>query len=169
MPSGPSAYFKFWDHFDNRARTSDDGEPRLDLLVRMTPAQRRRTERELLARLEGDPWNDGWVIDALGALRSAEAVPWLRDCLQGPVAEDAAIALWRIQRWQGTVKVLARVLRAEPGREESRPPSLVRRIDAARYLAEVGTPRAREILANVANRRSGVPYRLQRTIELLLT
>src|SRR5262249_27648248 len=89
MASGPSAYFRFWDHFDARSRTWSDGEPGVDLIMQMTRAQRRRTERELLARLDADPSGDGWVIDALGALRSLDAVPVLRQCLDGPVAEDA--------------------------------------------------------------------------------
>ena len=169
MARGPSAYFEFWSHFDNRAATWRDGEPRLDLLDRMTPAQRRRTERELLHRLLLDPDTDGWVLDALGALRSEEAVPTLRQLARGgPVSEDAAIALWRIARWRGAVQVLDRVVKAERGRDERRAPSLTRRIEAARYLAEIGSPRAKAALSEVAA-VGDAPLRLQRTIEGLLT
>jgi hypothetical protein len=168
MPRGPSAYFQFWSHFDNRAGTWRDGEPRLDLIDEMTNAQRRRTEHELLHRLALDPSTDGWVLDALGALRSEEAVPTLRDLLRGPVAEDAAIALWRISRWRGAVRVLDRVLRAERGQEDRRPPSLTRRIEAAHFLAEIGSPTAKATLTDVAA-GGQTPLRLQRTIERLLT
>jgi hypothetical protein len=167
MARAPSAYFQFWSHFDNRAATWRDGGPRLDLLLRMTKVQRRRTERELLHRLSLDPSTDGWVLDALGTLQSEEAVPMLRDLLRGPVAEDAAIALWRISRWRGAVRVLARVLKAERGHDDRRQPSLSRRIEAARYLAEIGSPTAKATLTEVA--ASGTaPLRLQRTIEGLL-
>src|SRR2546421_95267 len=118
MARAPSAYFQFWSHFDNRAATWRDGGPRLDLLIRMTKVQRRRAERELLHRLTVDPTTDGWVLDALGALQSEEAVPMLRELIRGPVAEDAAIALWRISRWRGAVRVLDRVIRAQPGRAD---------------------------------------------------
>src|SRR5688572_23776942 len=112
MARGPSAYFRFWAHFDNRARTWRDGAPLVALFDEMTPIQRRRTEHELLHRLHRDPSTDGWVLTALGSLRSEEAVPMLRDLVRGPVSEDAAIALWRISRWRGAVKVLDRVVRA---------------------------------------------------------
>lgn len=167
MARGPSAYFEFWAHFDMRAATWREGGPRLDLLERMTPAQRRRTEHELLHRLALEPTTDGWVLDALGALHSQEAVPMLRALLRGPVAEDAAIALWRISRWRGAVRVLRRVIRAERGVDERRPPSLTRRIEAAHYLAEIGSPTATATLAEVAS-EGGAPLRLQRTIEGLL-
>src|SRR5258708_22985456 len=108
----------------------------------MTKAQRRRREHELLRRLSLDPSTDGWVLDALGALRSQEAVPMLRELVRGPVAEDAAIALWRIARWRGAVRVLDRVVRAQRGADDQRPPSLPRRVEAARYLAEIGSPPA---------------------------
>jgi hypothetical protein len=134
----------------------------------MTNAQRRRTEHELLHRLALDPSTDGWVLDALGALRSEEAVPTLRDLVRGPVAEDAAIALWRISRWRGAVRVLDRVLRAERGQEDRRPPSLTRRIEAAHFLAEIGSPTAKATLTDVAA-GGQTPLRLQRTIERLLT
>lgn len=168
MARGPSAYFEFWEHFDTRAPTWRDGGPRLDLLEMMTPAQRRRTEHELLHRLALEPSTDGWVLDALGALRSEEAVPMLRELLRGPVAEDAAIALWRISRWRGAVRVLQRVVRAERGHGEGRAPSLMRRIEAAYYLAEIGSPTAKATLTEVAS-DVGAPLRLQRTIERLLT
>ena len=167
MPRGPSAYFQFWSHFDNRAGTWRDGEPRLDLIDAMTNAQRRRTEHELLHRLALDPSTDGWVLDALGALQSEEAIPTLRDLVGGPVAEDAAIALWRISRWRGAVRVLDRVVRAERGEEDRRPPSITRRIEAARYLAEIGSPTAKATLSDVAA-DGEAPLRLQRTIEGLL-
>src|SRR5947209_15181979 len=120
MARGPSAYFQFWDHFDDRSTTWRDGGPRSELFEEMTNAQRRRVEHELLHRLARDPTTDGWVLDALGGLRSEEAVPMLRELLRGPVAEDAAIALWRISRWRGAVRVLDRVVRAQLGREEHR-------------------------------------------------
>lgn len=167
MARGPSAYFQFWAHFDNRASTWRDGEPRLDLIDHMTAAQRHRTEHELLHRLSLDPSTDGWVLDALGALHSEEAVPILRELVAGPVAEDAAIALWRISGWRGAVRVLDRVLRAERGKEDRRPPSLTRRIEAARYLAEIGSPTAKATLTDVAA-DGEVPLRLQRTIRGLL-
>jgi len=167
MARAPSAYFQFWSHFDNRVATWRDGGPRLDLLIRMTKVQRRRAERELLHRLTVDPTTDGWVLDALGALQSEEAVPMLRELMRGPVAEDAAIALWRISRWRGAVRVLDRVIRAQRGRDDRRPPSLTRRIEAARYLAEIGTPTAKATLREVAS-NGGAPLRLQRTIEGLL-
>src|SRR4051794_23709096 len=122
MARGPSAYFQFWDHFDNRSRTWRDGGPRVDLFDGMTATQRRRAEHELLHRLARDPTTDGWVLDALGTLRSDEAIPMLRELLRGPVAEDAAIALWRISRWRGAVRVLDRVLKAQRGRDDQRPP-----------------------------------------------
>jgi hypothetical protein len=84
------------------------------------------------------------------------------------VAEDAAIALWRIARWRGAVRVLDRVIRGQRGRDDQRPPTLPRRLDAARYLAEIGSPRARAALADVASHHE-VPIRLQRTIQGLLT
>ena len=167
MARGPSAYFQFWDHFDNRSRTWRDGSPRIDLFEQMTSAQRRRAEHELLHRLVRDPATDGWVLDALGTLRSEEAVPMLRDLVRGPVAEDAAIALWRISRWRGAVQVLDRVIRGERGRDDHRPPTLPRRVEAARYLAEIGSPRAKAALAEVASHHE-VPLRLQRTIQRLL-
>lgn len=167
MARGPSAYFQFWDHFDDRSSTWRDGGPRIDLFEQMTSAQRRRAEHELLHRLARDPSTDGWVLDALGTLRSEEAIPMLRDLLRGPVAEDAAIALWRISRWRGAVRVLDRVIRAQRGRDDHRPPTLPRRVDAARYLAEIGSPRARAALVEVASHRE-VPLRLQKTIEGLL-
>jgi hypothetical protein len=167
MASGPSAYFQFWEHFDDRAGSWRDGGPRVDLLDAMTAVQRRRAEHELLHRLARDPTTDGWVLDALGALRSEEALPMLRDLLRGPVAEDAAIALWRISRWRGAVRVLDRVIRAQRDRGE-RPPTLMRRLEAARYLAEIGSPRARAALVEVAA-DSNAPLRLQKTIEGLLT
>jgi HEAT repeat protein len=163
----PSAYFAFWAHFDNRSRTWRDGGPKLDLLDEMTPAQRRRTEHELLHRLARAPETDGWVLDALGALRSEEAIPMLRELVRGPVAEDAAIALWRISRWRGAVRVLDRVIRAQRDSASGRRPSLLRRLDAARYLAEIGSPRARAALLEVAADHEA-PLRLQRTIEGLL-
>src|SRR4051812_32975373 len=101
MARAPSAYFRFWEHFDQRASTWRDGGPAIELLAEMTAAQRRRTEHELLHRLARDPSTDGWVLAALGSLRSEEALPMLRDLVRGPVAEDAAIALWRISRWRG--------------------------------------------------------------------
>ena len=167
MARGPSAYFQFWDHFDTRSGTWRDGGPRIDLLLRMTNAQRRRVEHELLHRLSRAPTTDGWVLDALGTLQSEEAIPMLRDLLRGPVAEDAAIALWRISRWRGAVGVLDRVIRAQRGRDDQRPPTLLRRVEAARYLAEIGSPRARATLADMAS-QDEVPLRLQRTIEGLL-
>jgi HEAT repeat protein len=167
MARGPSAYFQFWDHFDDRSSTWRDGGPRIDLFEQMTSAQRRRAENELLHRLARDPTTDGWVLDALGTLRSEEAVPMLRDLLRGPVAEDAAIALWRISRWQGAVRVLDRVIKAQLGRDDHRPPTLPRRVEAARYLAEIGSPRARAALVEVASQRE-LPIRLQRTIDSLL-
>src|SRR4051794_25270877 len=167
MARGPSAYFQFWSHFDDRAGTWRDGGPKVDLFDEMTPMQRRRTEHELLHRLSRDPSTDGWVLAALGALRSEEAVPMLRDLLRGPVAEDAAIALWRISRWRGAVRVLDRVVKAERDRGEGRPPTLIRRLEAARYLAEIGSPRARAALTETTADGS-VPLRLQRTIEALL-
>ena len=167
MARGPSAYFQFWEHFDNRSGTWRDGGPRIDCLVRMTNAQRRRVEHELLHRLTRAPTTDGWVLDALGALGSEEAIPMLRDLVRGPVAEDAAIALWRISRWRGAVGVLDRVIRAQRGRDDQRPPTLPRRVEAARYLAEIGSPRARATLAELAS-HGDVPLRLQRTIEGLL-
>jgi hypothetical protein len=167
MARGPSAYFQFWNHFDNRSRTWRDGGPRVELLEEMTSAQRYRAEHELLHRLARDPSTDGWVLDALGTLRSEEAIPMLRDLLRGPVAEDAAIALWRISRWRGAVRVLDRVIRAQLGRDDRRPPTLPRRVEAARYLAEIGSPQARAALADVASQHEA-PIRLQRTIEALL-
>lgn len=167
MARGPSAYFQFWDHFDNRSGSWRDGGPRIDFLLRMTNAQRRRVEHELLHRLTRAPTTDGWVLDALGVLGSEEAIPMLRDLVRGPVAEDAAIALWRISRWRGAVGVLDRVIRAQRGRDDQRAPTLVRRVEAARYLAEIGSPRARATLAELASHRD-VPLRLQRTIEGLL-
>jgi hypothetical protein len=154
MARGPSPYFQFWAHFDDRAGSWRDGGPRLDLFEAMTDVQCRRAEHELLHRLARDPTTDGWVLDALGALRSEEALPMLRDLLRGPVAEDAAIALWRISRWRGAVR--------------ERPPTLTRRLEAARYLAEIGSPRARAALVEVAA-DSDAPLRLQKTIEGLLT
>ena len=74
----------------------------------MTGIQRQRLERELLHRLKLDPARDGWVVDTLGALGCSEAVPQLRQLTQGPVAEDAAIALWRISRWPGAVRASSR-------------------------------------------------------------
>jgi hypothetical protein len=168
MARGPSAYFQFWDHFDDRSRTWRDGGPRVELLEAMTAAQRRRAEHELLHRLARDPATDGWVLDALGTLRSEEAVPMLRDLVRGPVAEDAAIALWRISRWRGAVRVLDRVIRGQRGRDDQRPPTLPRRLEAAHYLAEIGSPRARAALVEVASHHE-VPIRLQRTIQGLLT
>src|SRR5260221_5776123 len=150
MARGPSAYFQFWDHFDDRPTRWREGEPRVDLFDEMTGAQRRRAEHELLHRLTREPATDGWVLDALGALRSQEAVPMLRELVRGPVAEDAAIALWRIARWRGAVRVLDRVVRAQRGADDQRPPSLPRRGEAAGYLAENGTPPAPATLAPVA-------------------
>ena len=167
MAGGPSAYFQFWSHFDDHAERARSDGPRLDLIGSMTVAQKRRVERELLHRLNLDPAADGWVVDALGALESTEAVPQLRQLTQGPVAEDAAIALWRISRWPGAVRVLSRVVQAQPGREDRRPPTMARRLDAARYLAEIGSPRARAALREAAVERSS-PYRLQKTISTLL-
>jgi hypothetical protein len=167
MARGPSAYFQFWAHFDDRAGTWRDGGPKVALFAEMTPRQRQRTEHELLHRLARDPTTDGWVLTALGTLRSEEAVPMLRDLVRGPVSEDAAIALWRISRWRGAVKVLDRVVRAEADATESRPPTLVRRLEAARYLAEIGSPSARASLAGVAS-DGRAPLRLQRAIESLL-
>ncbi len=167
MPNRPSAYFQFWTHFDDHAQRARSEGPRLDLIESMTAAQKRRAERELLHRLNLDPSGDGWVVDALGALQSERAVPYLRQLMQGPVAEDAAIALWRISRWPGAVRVLSRVVQARPGREERRPPTMARRLEAARYLAEIGSPRAHAALQEAATERSS-PYRLQRTIAALL-
>jgi len=167
MARGPSAYFQFWDHFDCRTGTWRDGGPRVDLFDEMTTAQRRRVEHELLHRLTRAPTTDGWVLDALGALQSEEAIPMLRELVRGPVAEDAAIALWRISRWRGAVRVLDRVIRAQRGPDDNRPPTLPRRVEAARYLAEIDSPRARATLAEVAAHRD-VPLRLQRTIQALL-
>jgi hypothetical protein len=167
MARGPSAYFQFWDHFDDRSSTWRDGGPRVELFEQMTRAQRRRAEHELLHRLARDPATDGWVLDALGTLRSEEAVPMLRELLRGPVAEDAAIALWRISRWRGAVRVLDRVIKAQRGRDDHRPPTLPRRVEAARYLAEIGSPRARAALVEVASNHEA-PLRLQRTIQGLL-
>src|SRR5262245_33698065 len=135
MPRGPSAYFRFWEHFDDRAGTWRDGGPNTDLFDEMTPAQRRRIEHELLHRLARDPSTDGWVLTALGTLHSEEAVPMLRDLLRGNVAEDAAIALWRISRWRGAVRVLDRVVKAQKDRDDERAPTLARRLEAAHYLA----------------------------------
>jgi hypothetical protein len=167
MARGPSAYFQFWNHFDNRAHSSRDGGPQVELLDQMTARQRHRVEHELLHRLSRDPTTDGWVLDALGVLRSEEAVPMLRELVRGPVAEDAAIALWRISRWRGAVNVLSRVIRAERDRDDRRAPTLMRRIEAARYLAEIGSPRARAALVEVAGDRTA-PLRLQKAIEGLL-
>jgi hypothetical protein len=167
MARGPSAYFQFWDHFDDRSSTWRDGGPRTELFEQMTSVQRRRAEHELLHRLARDPTTDGWVLAALGSLRSEEAIPMLRELLRGPVAEDAAIALWRISRWRGAVRVLDRVITARQGRDDQRPPTLPRRLDAARYLAEIGSPPARAALAEAVSRREA-PLRLQRTIEGLL-
>jgi hypothetical protein len=133
----------------------------------MTTAQRRRAERELLHRLELDLAPDGWVVDALGTLGSVAAVPALRRLVDGPVAEDAAIALWRIVRWPGAVHVLARVVDARRGPEDRRPPTVKRRLEAARYLAEIDTPRARAALEAVSAAPSA-PYRLQRVVSGLL-
>lgn len=168
MARGPSAYFQFWEHFDDRSRTWRNGEPLVDLFDEMTAAQRRRVEHELLHRLARDPSTDGWVLDALGTLRSEEAVPMLRDLVRGPVAEDAAIALWRIARWRGAVRVLDRVIRAQRGRDDQRPPTVLRRVEAAHFLAEIGSPRARAALAEVAAAHDA-PLRLQKTIEGLLS
>ncbi|MEY2451617.1 MAG: hypothetical protein QOD92_1191 [Acidimicrobiaceae bacterium] len=167
MARGPSAYFQFWDQFDDRSTTWRDGGPRIELFDQMTSAQRRRVENELLHRLARDPTTDGWVLDALGSLRSEEAVPMLRELLRGPVAEDAAIALWRISRWRGAVRVLDRVIRGQRGRDDHRPPTLPRRVEAAHYLAEIGSPRARAALANVASHAES-PLRLQRAVQALL-
>jgi hypothetical protein len=167
MGGRPSAYFQFWTHFDDSAKRARDDGPLLDLIDSMTAAQKRRLERELLHRLNLEPAGDGWVVDTLGALKCTEAVPQLRQLTQGPVAEDAAIALWRISRWPGAVRVLSRVVQAQPGREERRPPTMARRLDAARYLAEIGSPRARAALQEVATEQSA-PYRLQRAITALL-
>jgi len=167
MARAPSAYFRFWEHFDDRSSTWTDGGPRLELLDEMTTTDRRRIEHELLHRLARDPTPDGWVLDGLGALRSEEAVPMLRELIRGPVAEDAAIALWRISRWRGAVPVLDRVVRAQRDRDERRVPSLARRLEAARYLAEIDSPRARQALVEVASDATA-PLRLQRTIERLL-
>jgi HEAT repeat protein len=167
MAGRPSAYFRFWTHFDDHAERARSNGPQLDLFDSMTAVQKRRVERELLHRLNLDPAADGWVVDALGALQSTEAVPQLRQLTQGPVAEDAAIALWRISRWPGAVRVLSRVVQAQPGREDRRPPTMTRRLEAARYLAEIGSPRARAALREAATEASS-PYRLQRTIAALL-
>jgi hypothetical protein len=167
MPSRPSAYFQFWTHFDDHAQRARDGGPRLDLIDKMTAAQRRRLEQELLHRLNLDPARDGWVVDTLGALGSTEAIPYLRQLTQGPVAEDAAIALWRISKWPGAVRVLSRVVKAEPGREDRRPPNLTRRLEAARFLAEIDSPTAREALRQIADGQAA-PYRLQRAVTALL-
>src|SRR3954470_4099362 len=167
MVRRPSAYFRFWEHFDDRAGTWRAGGPTTGLFDEMPRAQRRRIEHELLHRLARDPSTDGWVLAALGTLRSEEAVPMLRDLVRGPVAEDAAIALWRISRWRGAVRVLDRVVKAERGKEDRRPPSLTRRIEAARYLAEIGSPTAKATLNDVAT-DGDAPLRLQRTIERLL-
>ena len=167
MAGRPSAYFQFWTHFDDHAQRARDGGPRLDLIDQMTGIQRQRLELELLHRLKLDPARDGWVVDTLGALGCSEAVPQLRQLTQGPVAEDAAIALWRISRWPGAVRVLARVIHAERGKEDRRPPTMARRLEAARYLAEIDSPRAREALQEVASGPSA-PYRLQRAVTALL-
>jgi hypothetical protein len=167
MARGPSAYFLFWDHFDNRSRTWRDGGPRVDLFDEMSAPQRHRAEHELLHRLARDPETDGWVLDALGTLRSEDALPMLRNLLRGPVAEDAAIALWRISRWRGAVRVLHRVIKGQLGRDDERAPTLPRRVDAARYLAEIGSPTARAALAEVASDHN-VPIRLQRAVQGLL-
>src|SRR4051812_46413422 len=167
MVRPPSAYFRFWEHFDDRAGTWRDGGPNVDLFDEMTPIQQRRIEHELLHRLARDPSTDGWVLAALGTLRSEEAVPMLRDLVRGPVAEDAAIALWRISRWRGAVRVLDRVVKAQRDRESDRPPTLMRRLEAAHYLAEIGSPRAWAALAEVRADDSA-PLRLQRAVEGLL-
>ena len=168
MARRPSAYFRFWEHFDDRAGTWRDGAPNVELFDEMTAVQRRRVEHELLHRLSRDPSTDGWVLTALGTLRSEEAVPMLRELVQGPLAEDAAIALWRISRWRGAVRVLDRVVKAQRDREGDRRPTLVRRLEAARYLAEIGSPRARAALAEV--RADGnAPLRLHRVIDGLLS
>jgi HEAT repeat protein len=163
---GPSAYFQFWEHFDDRSSSGGDGGPLLALFDEMTPRQRHRVEHELLHRLMRDPTTDGWVLAGLGALGSVEAVPMLRDLVRSPVAEDAAIALWRISRWRGAVRVLDRVVRGERDRG-ARPPTLSRRIEAATYLAEIGSPQAHQILATMVH-RGDAPLRLQRAIEQLL-
>jgi hypothetical protein len=168
MAGRPSAYFQFWTHFDDHAQRARGDGPRLDLLDAMTAAQRHRVESEMLHRLKLDPDRDGWVVDTLGALGCEEAVPQLRQLMQGPVAEDAAIALWRIARWPGAVRVLSRVIHAEPGREDRRPPTLTRRLEAARYLAEIDSPGAREALQEIAMGESSAPYRLQRAVTALL-
>jgi hypothetical protein len=163
VPERPSAYFQFWNHFDDHARRAHGEGPRLELIDEMTPLQRAQVERELLHRLTLDPERDGWVVETLGALECEEAVPRLRRLTDGPVAENAAIALWRISHWAGAVRVLTRVINAEPGRGESQPPSMDRRLEAARYLAEIDSPGARETLREVANGPSA-PYRLQRAV-----
>ncbi|HEV3225897.1 MAG TPA: hypothetical protein VGZ52_03660 [Acidimicrobiales bacterium] len=167
MARGPSAYFLFWEHFDDRTRTWRNGGPRHELIEEMTRAQRHRVEHELLHRLLRAPTTDGWVLDALGMLRSEEAVPMLRELVRGPVAEDAAIALWRISHWRGAVRILKRVMAAQRDRDDRRVPSLVRRIDAARYLAEIGSPSATAALVEVAADQTA-PLRLQKTVERLL-
>ena len=167
MARGPSAYFQFWDQFDDRTSHWREGGPRVELFEHMTAKQRHRAEHELLHRLARDPTTDGWVLDALGTLRSEEAVPMLRELLRGPVAEDAAIALWRISRWRGAVRVLRRVVTAQRGRDDRRAPTLPRRVEAAHYLAEIGSPQARAALVEVAE-SDDVPLRLQRTAERLL-
>src|SRR3954447_24135811 len=167
MARRPSAYFRFWEHFDDRTSTWRDGGPDTELFDEMTRVQRHRIEHELLHRLARDPTTDGWVLAALGTLRSEEAVPMLRALVRGPVAEDAAIALWRISRWRGAVRVLDRVVKAEDDRESERPPTLTRRLEAARYLAEIGSPRARASLTEAATDQTA-PLRLQRTIKGLL-
>ena len=91
----------------------------------------------------------------------------LRELLRGPVAEDAAIALWRISRWRGAVRVLRRVLAAQRGRDDGRPPTLPRRIEAAHYLAEIGSAQARAALVEVVT-NDEAPLRLQRAVERLL-
>jgi len=167
MARGPSAYFQFWDHFDDRSSTWRDGGPKIALLHDMTRVQRHRLEHELLHRLARDPTTDGWVLAALGVLQSEEAVPMLRELVRGPVAEDAAIALWRSELWRGAVRVLRRLISAQRGHDDTRPPTLPRRIDAAHYLAEIGSPQARAALVAVAS-DDAAPLRLQRTVERLL-
>jgi hypothetical protein len=72
-----------------------DGPP-VELLDKLTPAERERAEGELISRL--DTW-DSWPAVGLGHMRSQKAAPNLYALLaraRGTVKAEVATALWKI-------------------------------------------------------------------------
>lgn len=131
----------------------------LEALDALEGAERAQAEQILIERLELE---DRRVPRALAAMKSASAVaPLTRllDSAHGGVRVEVVMALWELQKFEGTVDHLLTILRAAEAAD---------RLSAAHYLSDFKEPRVNEALLTAAEKDPDPDVRATAATSLLL-